>query len=269
MKQKIYLYTICWNEEFMLPYFFRYYDQFVDQYIFYDDGSTDRSLEILGNHPKVEVRQLIRNDDPEKDSYVLAAKAVHESCWKEAIGKVDWVIITAIDEFLYHPDLSSYLLESSKNDITAIPALGYQMISNERPTSNEQIFDVIKRGCPWDRMNKLSIFNPNKIVSTNQQNGRHFAKPEGDVKYPNRDELLNLHFKYLNFDETFKRHQELNEKLGSVDKENNWGVKYNWEKEKFENSWNRFMRKSSKNIFSRLYKFTNKHSNIKKRWWRK
>jgi len=32
------LYTICWNEAYMRTFFFRYYNELVDRYIFLDDG---------------------------------------------------------------------------------------------------------------------------------------------------------------------------------------------------------------------------------------
>jgi len=263
MPQKIDLYTICWNEEHMLPYFFRYYDQFVNKYIVFDDGSTDESLKLLAEHPKVEIRPLPRL---EVDSYILAAKEVHDNCWKESRGKADWIIITAIDEFLYVPNgLDSYLQECNKKGITAIPALGYQMISNSLPEKNGQLFELITRGCPWSQMNKLSIFNPNKIKESNQKLGRHSAKPKGKIVYPDKDELLNLHYKYLSFDATFNRHRELNEKLGKADKENNWGQKYAWDKQKFEDNWNYFMDSSIENIHNSI----TSHSPLNERWWRK
>jgi len=265
MSQKIDLYTICWNEEYMLPYFFRYYDQFVDRYVIFDDGSTDKSLEILHLHPKVEVRKLPRL---KVDSYILAAKQVHDNCWKESIGKADWVIITAIDEFLYTHNLGSYLKECTKKGITVIPALGYQMISEILPKEDKQLFELVTRGCPWDRMNKLSIFNPSNMKDSNQGLGRHSAKPQGQIIYPEKDELLNLHYKYLSFDATFERHSELNEKLGKVDKKNNWGKKYAWDKLEFEDNWNKFMNLSTENVLCTSNPIES-HSTLKERWWRK
>lgn len=74
MNPIIHLYSICWNEAYLLPYFFRYYDQYVDQYIIFDDGSNDSSLEMLNQHSKVEVRPLPRSGE---DSYILAAQKIH------------------------------------------------------------------------------------------------------------------------------------------------------------------------------------------------
>ena len=38
----VHLNATCWNEEKMLPYFFRHYDTLVSRYFVFDDGSTDR-----------------------------------------------------------------------------------------------------------------------------------------------------------------------------------------------------------------------------------
>ena len=43
----IHLHATCWNEEQMLPFFFRYYDRFVDRYYIHDNQSSDGSIEIL------------------------------------------------------------------------------------------------------------------------------------------------------------------------------------------------------------------------------
>jgi glycosyltransferase involved in cell wall biosynthesis len=99
------LYTICWNEERMLPFFFRHYDALVDRYVVHDDGSSDATLSLLAAHPRVERRRFPRSV---ADSYVLSAQALHNTAWKESRGRADWVILTAIDEHLHHPDLPGY-----------------------------------------------------------------------------------------------------------------------------------------------------------------
>jgi glycosyltransferase involved in cell wall biosynthesis len=267
-KEIIHLYTICWNEEYMLKYFFKYYDKIVDRYVFFDDGSTDTTLDILKEHPNVEVRKLPRVGEG-KDSYVLAAQEVHNNCWKESRGIADWVIVTAVDEFLYMPRLRSYLAECTRNGITVIPALGFQMISEILPKGNKSMPRLVKRGCPWVDMNKLSIFNPNKIEEANHHVGRHSSGPRGEVKYPSTDRLLNLHYKYLSFETTFKRHSDLQEKLGSLDKKNAWGIQYSWSRDRFKESWDYFMNNSVKNIFAWNYSPGLQHSRIEERWWRK
>lgn len=230
----------------MLPHFFRHYDPLIERYFFYDDGSTDQTLSILSAHPRVEIRKLPRS---EKNSYVLAARELHNSCWKESRGQVDWVIYTAVDEFLYAPDLAGYLEECTLNGITAILAIGYQMISRTFPESDKSLLSQVISGCPWYLMNKLSIFDPDEITETNFLPGRHEANLQGNVVYPERKILLNLHFKYLDFDRTFQRHNELERKLGKYDKTEGWGHQYGWSKKQFKKDWDFFEKNAHPDIF--------------------
>jgi hypothetical protein len=50
----VHLYAQCWNDGWMLPFFFRHYDRLVDRYFMFDDGSSDGTSSILSSHPKVE-----------------------------------------------------------------------------------------------------------------------------------------------------------------------------------------------------------------------
>lgn len=261
----IHLYTVCWNEEYILNYFFKHYDSFVDRYVFYDDNSTDQTLDILSKHPKVEIRPY---EYLHTDSFVLSTKELNNNSWKESRGSADWVITINVDEFLYTPQLKLYLDKCRKKGITAIPSLGYQMISNKRPSSNNNLTDLVTKGSPWVMMNKLCVFNPNKIIEVNQKVGRHEAEPTGTVKYPLKDELLLLHYRYLSFKHTFDRNSDLQKKLGSLDKEKGWGHKYTWAKEQLKNDWEYFEKNAIENVFANNYDPHRQHSPMSTRWWR-
>jgi hypothetical protein len=88
----------------MLRFFFRHYDGLVQRYVVFDDGSIDNSLELLRSNPKVDLRPMLPDSDPE--SRVASGLSVLESCWKESRGTADWVIVADIDEHLYHPNLN-------------------------------------------------------------------------------------------------------------------------------------------------------------------
>lgn len=231
------LYTICWNEARMLPYFFRHYDRFVEHYIFYDDGSTDGTLDILAGRSNVEVRPFVR---AVPDSYVRSAQVLHENMWKESRGRADWVIITAVDEHLHHPDLSGYLTRLSREDITAVPALGYQMIAQDFPGGDGLLAETVTFGAPFAPMSKLSIFNPASIAATGFELGRHMARPEGRVRFPQRDEVFNLHYKYMGLAYTHERHQMLKTGLGPTDLANRWGHRYQFSLQELERDYRDF-----------------------------
>jgi glycosyltransferase involved in cell wall biosynthesis len=231
---RVHLYAQCWNDEFMLPYFFRHYDSFVDRYVIFDDGSTDRSLAILREHPRVELRRFIRSNPL---SFVLSEQALSNACWKESRDSADWVIITDIDEHLFHPAMAGYLRQCAAAGITLLPALGFQMISNDLPQDGELLCDVCRQGAPWSQMLKASIFDPRAIVDINFTTGRDRAAPIGNVRLPPRDEILLLHYKYLNLSRTHARHQELLGGLREADLANRWGHKYSWSLDELAADW--------------------------------
>jgi Glycosyl transferase family 2 len=231
---RIHLYAQCWNDEWMLPYFFRHYDGLVDRYVIFDDESNDGTSAILRNHPRVEIRRFIRSAP---DSFVLSEQHISNECWKESRGKADWVILTDIDEHLCHYDGRSYFEQMAKGRVTLIPALGFQMISEILPSAADTLSDVIARGAPWEKMMKPSVFNPDEIDEIGYSVGRHRAEPVGHVRVPDIDELLLLHYKYINLERTHDRHVQLRNRLGPADISNRWGHKYSWSADQLLEDW--------------------------------
>lgn len=238
----IHLYAQCWNDAYMLPFFFRHYDRLVERYVLYDDGSTDGTLDILRAHPRVEVRRFPRSD---AQSFVLSEQALSNDCWKESRGAAQWVIVTDIDEHLHHSRWHDYLTEQSRAGTSLIPALGFQMISEARPAQDARLFPDYPVGAAWTKMMKPSIFDPAAIAEINFQTGRHSAAPVGRVQLPARDEMALLHYKYLGFGETHGRHGELREGLGAGDIEKGWGHKYAWSEAEFRADWEAVLAKAA------------------------
>ena len=229
---KVHLYTILWNEEAMLPFFFRHYDSLVDRYIIYDDGSTDRTLEMLAAHGRVEVRKFVRTDP---ESFVLSAQSLQNDFWKESRGRADWVLVTSVDEHLYHPaGLGLYLRMMRWRGVTAVPALGHEMVTDAFPSPHAHLAKTYRLGVPSHWMDKLNIFNPDAIRETHYEVGRHRAGPEGDVRYPARDQVLLLHYKFLGFDYLIRRFAMLATGLGAVDRENKFGGQYHLQRPELE-----------------------------------
>lgn len=213
---KTHLYTLCWNEADILEFFFRNYDPWVDRYIIYDDGSTDGSVEILEALPKVELREWRRKYP---DSYLMSQLNWLNEVWKESRGSADWTVIVDMDEHLFVPRSPMRdLLERYKSQgITLVPALGFQILSEDFPEAGEHLTQSLTWGKPWPDMCKLSIFNPDAIEETNFTEGRHTAKAVGKLKLPGRDELLLFHYKYLDFERTLKKQNSQHNNVGKFD----------------------------------------------------
>jgi hypothetical protein len=220
---RVHLYAACWNEADMLEFFFRHYDPWVERYVVFDDGSTDGSRERLARHPRVELRTL---DRTHPDSLVLSLRELYEDSWKESRGTADWVAVVNIDEQLYHPDIQRYLAACRHAGVTAIPALGYQMTAAGVPNGDSALVESVRRGVPWRNMSKLALFDPVAIQEVNYAVGRHTASPTGRVVYPERDELLNLHFKCLGLGRVLQRHADQGPRLGERDRDQGWGHRY-------------------------------------------
>lgn len=231
----IHVYALCWNEEKMLPYFFRHYDSIADRYYIFDNGSTDNSLFILQSNPKVSVDKL----KIQGDSLIEALRNQYNHIWKKSKNIADWVIICNIDEHIYYPNIREYLQRCIANDITIVIPRGYEMISDVFPDSDKPLYETIQYGVRNKWFDKPQIFNPNEIKDINFSEGRHFASPVGNVKKEFGKNILLLHYKYIGFNYFNNRLFELQQRLRKNDITNKLGYQYLWnEREKlrkFEN----------------------------------
>jgi glycosyltransferase involved in cell wall biosynthesis len=235
----VWLYALSLNEMRMLAFFFHHYDPWVDRYIIYDDGSTDKTLSVLASRPDIEIRAF---DRVRPDSFVESARVWQNNVWKEAHGKAAWVVVTAIDEHIHHTAMPDYLARCEAAGVTAIPALGFEMVSDTAPNAGETLAITRRTGMPTSEMNKLSLFDPTAIEQTNYSPGRHFATPTGRVVYPEADELLLLHYKYIDKAYLKARHRVLRQGLRDNDVERGLGKQYDWSDADFDLAWDRISR---------------------------
>ena len=222
-RPRIHYYAPAWNEELMLPFMLRHYAPWVERFVIYDSQSTDGSVELLRRMPKVEIRNLVWT---RPDGMVETLQDLHNSCWKESRGTADWVIVADVDEFLYHPDLFGYLRRCRKRGVTCIPALGYEMVSDRFPMPDDALLTAVRRGVPHRMMSKLRLFDPNAVEEKNFGPGGHVAEPAGRIVYPQKDELLLLHYKWLGLDYLQRRHAMMETTRRARDRAKNWSHHY-------------------------------------------
>jgi hypothetical protein len=218
----IVMYGIVWNEELMLPYFFRHYDSIVDRYVIYDHDSDDRTQQILNAHPRVTMRRF----DVQGESVCECARDVKSNAWKESRDDADLVLVCDVDELLWHPRLSDYLSEAIAAGETVFHPRGWDMVSSDFPTTDGQIYDEVLQGFRNHYFDKFCLFNPNAVEEINFQPGCHFASPQGEIVCNLTESLKLLHFKYLGVDYVTARYAALGAKLKSDDKVHGYGKQY-------------------------------------------
>lgn len=246
---KIYVYTVCWNEQKLAKHFINHYSKFCDRIIIYDNQSTDETINKL-NHPKVEIRTFVTDglrDDVNRN--------IKNSCWKESIGIADYVIVCDFDEFLYHENIERFL-EKNKDYTIFHPDI-FDMITEEEFDDNVDLLSFCKNGylvedIYMNKQNKCILFDPNRIVEINYSEGSHrLDGVRGDLKLYyniNNHELKILHYKYLTLDYTLQRKKIVCERLSNFNRQRHWGF-HNCK----EDSWwiNRFnvAKNKSVNVF--------------------
>lgn len=205
----------------MIPFFLRHYEPIVDRIVIFDDGSTDRSKELLAASPKVELRRLKQGS-----SYVFQHMEEFNECWKESRRGTDWTIITDIDEHLYHRGLRDYLNRCTEEGVTILEPIGYDMISPDFPTPNSVLTESMRCGVRSSLMDKRCVFDPNAIKEMNYTAGRHLAKPTGRIVFPAEREVLLLHYKNLGLDYLCDRSKALKSRKTDFDRVREWGLQY-------------------------------------------
>jgi glycosyltransferase involved in cell wall biosynthesis len=208
---KLETFAVCHNEATILPYFLKHYSQYGSVTIF-DNQSTDRSVEIIEKSDAI-----LFSFDTGNEFREDILTSIRNTCWKDS--RADWVIVTDVDEFVYHPSLF-WALERSLGTVI-LPRM-FNMYSDRLPTTEGQIYDEIRWGVEFN--SKMCIFRPSEIKEINYDPGCHFAHPEGNFVLDFRSPIINMHFKNLSPEYVIARNAYLHSRNSEVNRANNW----NW-----------------------------------------
>ena len=157
---KIRVYSLCWNEEIIAPYFLKHYKSITNDIVVYDNYSDDNTCEIL---KECEIRKFDTKGKFRDDIHI----EIKNEIWKECKGKYDWVIICDMDELIYCEKIHSALNQADFLGYTAIIPKGYSMVGDKLPTTEGMIYEEINKGKQDNNYSKMSIINPNKVDETN------------------------------------------------------------------------------------------------------
>jgi len=215
----IHVYTVCWNEEKMLPFFLQYYGSFAEKIVIYDNQSTDKSAKIIDGHPKT--KRIVFDTGGKYVERRLTE--IRNTAWMESRGKADWVMVVDVDEFLYHYPSLPPLLESYKAWGITFPKIdGYEMVSPIFPKRDASIFTHCKMGFPDAFYAKRVCFNP--VIDVTFGPGSHKCQTSGKVKESMQPDIKLLHYHYMGpeFLET-KRAGRWN-RQSDDNRQNGWGI---------------------------------------------
>jgi hypothetical protein len=145
-------YSIVLNEAWMLPHFLDHYRNLgVSYFVFYDDGSTDGTLELLLSQPDCAVL-VAASDEPLPPQQWVSRQIVLSNIIPEHFGEGGWSIDADVDEFLLLPtrfanieDLVAYL------EVRALRCVQAPMIDFYPARLSERMFGAKSpfEGAPW------------------------------------------------------------------------------------------------------------------------
>lgn len=177
------LFSVVFDERPILPHFLKHYRSLgVEKFIFFDDGSTDGSINYLSQQPDV---YILQDKKIKYDGMYNNIKAHHllRELIPEACSKSQWWLVVDADEFLVLPpsysnirDIFSVLDAQNQHYIFASMVDFYpEKLPIPSITDNDNIFSVY----PYYDINTSvrRLFYPYKVEkSLNGIRGRYISK---------------------------------------------------------------------------------------------
>lgn len=217
---RIVAYTLCWNEERMLPFYLRHYEKFCDRIVIYDNMSTDSSVVLARKHPKVEIRQY-GTDQIDERAYL----EVKNNAYKEERGKADFVIVGDMDEFFYAPDVPALLERAKRQRSAVICTDGYEMVGDGFPADDgRQIWEIVGTGVPSGSFSKRVCFSPEIDICFAA--GCHHCYPRGKNVRTSSSHAFLLHYRWLGVKYVTERYSAYRRRLSEYNRLNNYCDEY-------------------------------------------
>ncbi len=218
---KVEAFIIAWNRADTIHLTLKHYLSFCEKVTLYDNFSTDRTSEIA-RAMGVDVKWFGRVGQLNDQHYL----DVKNNCWKDS--KADWVIVVDDDEIIWHPDLIEELQQAKNAQATIFKPKGFNVFSNLMPSHD---WVELKRGVFDDNMDKMCVFDPQKITEIDYVFGCHEARPKGIVRQV--DKLFLLHYRAVGgVQRLIDRHRLYAERMSPLNMKWRLGFQYLEEEQK-------------------------------------
>lgn len=237
------IYTITYNESYIMPYFVKWYrDRFPDcKIVVFDNESTDNTKEIAESLGCEVITYCTGNKL--SDSTYLQIK---NNVWKQA--ETDWVIVCDVDEFL---DITMNRIEAANESIsqsrttfgkiTHVKGVGYNM------TNVDNLSDVteIEHGIRATQYDKVLMFNRRYVDEINYTAGCHGCDIQGD-SFQNLITAPLYHMKFINEDLLVEKYKSYASRLSEENLMNRWGYHYQESEESIRGSFRNHLQLATK-----------------------
>lgn len=207
------VFTITYNEAFMLPHFVAHYRAMFPgcRIVVYDNMSDDGTPEIA-ERLGCEVSPYDTGGKLDDRTYLQ----IKNNCWK---GEDGWVTVADCDEFC---DIDA--VEVGRNEAYGASVIrfeGYNMVNMVDNTD----FEGIIHGIRAESYDKAYMFNARKIKKINYGFGCHNASPDGEVVLSQKSYRAR-HYKYLNPDYMVRRHAVFASRMSNKNLKRGYGGHY-------------------------------------------
>lgn len=238
----LYGYTTTYNVEYLIPYVMPYVERLgYDKFIVYDNGSTDKTIELLKQYPFVEIRHFDTNGAfSDKRICDLHAEAVIECGALDDGSREVWMTWTDFDEVFYLSEFypfKEYLHNMKKywgynyySD--KMVELFFNNFRTHSVKEHELVHTLPDIMCHyWEREGvKPSVICVSDMQFLTVYPGNHWMEviPKKDVSLNNLKntfQLFSFHLKYIDF-ETFEKKME--ERAQRLEKENKDILEHEW-----------------------------------------
>lgn len=248
LKPRISVYSLCWNEEKLLPHYLNHYGKFAHKITIFDNESTDNSVEIIKSFEGCKTEVITYNTNNKINDFKYLE--IKNNCWKS--DPSEYVIVCDLDEFLYVDNIFEYLAENDIYDVHT--PNGYDMVSTVFPTYNTLITQQVIDGFFHTGLCKSILFKPNMLSNINYTPGAHTINPTGYnlIIKSNDDQLKLLHYKRLSLDYMINRYELLKNRLSDLNVRLSAGSHYQKTKELVEEEYNYSLNNSTQILTNNL-----------------
>jgi glycosyltransferase involved in cell wall biosynthesis len=239
-KPIVHAFFLCYNEANILPHLLKHYLSFCEFVTILDNNSTDNSVEIVKSFPNTDIIPWDSNEELNDGLYLKLKNHV----WKSSAGISDYVIVGDADEFLYHENMIDFLIKSKEDGITIFKPQGYHMVADENFNLNlyDNLFKLVNKGVRTEVLDKIMMFDCNKISNINYSIGCHMANPVGEIK-ANILDLKMLHYKFLGLEDHKYKQKIRGERLSDFNKQHGFGLYYLYNEEEQINDYMGYLNK--------------------------